>query len=400
MKILLVLGATSFQVPLIKQAKKMGNYVITTDYNLDNPGHRYSNECINISTIDLKEILEFVKLKKIDGIITSSSDIAVSTIGYICDKLCLPGISFDQGNILTKKNLFRKFQKEEKFNYPEFYVFNEASKFISTTQKLEGTYIMKPVDRSGSIGVKILFCPIKKEDILYVEKQFNEVKNSSFMKMIILEEFIEGIEYGGDMFIKDGEIKSFCITNKKLLGVIPIGHTIPVKLPQKMQNIIKKNLKSVLDRLKIKNGPVNFDVMVNNNNEVFILEMSPRLGGNCIPQIIKFGTGFDEIKESINIALDLPPRFFRKKISTPAGARILKSLKTGKINYLSPKKDIFSKFSTFLKELLYDHKPGENVFKFDQGNKRIGHFIIVADFLNDLESIIEEIENEIRIVIE
>ena len=181
------------------------------------------------------------------------------------------------------------------------------------------------------------------------------------------------------------------------LKVIPISHTIPVKLQQKIQNLIKKDLKSVLDILKIRNGPVNFDVIVSKNNEVIIVEMSPRFGGNCIPQVIKAGTGFDELKESINIALDQPSRYFRKNTFKPAGSRILNSLRTGKLNYITPKYNICSKYSKFLKELIYDYKIGEMVYKFDQGNKRIGHFVVSADSLKQLESIIEKIDSKIKI---
>jgi len=403
MKRLLILGATPFQVPLIEMAKKMGNYVITADYDLNNPGHKYSNESIKISTVNKDSILEYSRSKKIDGILTGASDVAVSTVGFICDELSLPGISLKQGNILTKKHLFRKFQEDNAFNHPEYFEFDDFSEFMATLIKIKGKYILKPVDRSGSIGVKIISLPLKKEYMGFIEDHFIEAKNSSIIKKVILEEFIEGIEYGGDIFLNDQEIKSFNITNKELLGekyVIPIGHTIPVRLSQEVQNSIKFSIKTILDKLEINNGPINFDVMVTKDNEVVILEMSPRFGGNGIPQIIKTGTGFDTLKESINTALDLPSEFFKKETSNPAGSRILKSLKTGRLKYITPVKDILLKFPENIKELVYDYKPGDQIYKFDQGNKRIGHFIVVSNELEQLEHIIREIESKIIIIVD
>ena len=87
-KRLLMLGGSMQQIPAIKQAKKMGHYVITCDYLPDNPGHQYSDEFYNVSTTDLEGVLALAKRLKIDGIeVAYASDWAAPTAAYVSEKL-------------------------------------------------------------------------------------------------------------------------------------------------------------------------------------------------------------------------------------------------------------------------------------------------------------------------
>ena len=45
-----MLGGSLYQVYAIKEAVKMGYYVITCDYLPNNPGHQYAHEYYNGST--------------------------------------------------------------------------------------------------------------------------------------------------------------------------------------------------------------------------------------------------------------------------------------------------------------------------------------------------------------
>jgi hypothetical protein len=52
MKKILMPGGSHFQFPLIKTAVVMGYHIITCDYLPNNPGHKFSHECYNISTAE------------------------------------------------------------------------------------------------------------------------------------------------------------------------------------------------------------------------------------------------------------------------------------------------------------------------------------------------------------
>ncbi len=61
MKKILMIGGSHFQIPAIKYARDVGYYVITADYSVNNPGHKYSHEYYNVSTIDKDAVLKLAQ---------------------------------------------------------------------------------------------------------------------------------------------------------------------------------------------------------------------------------------------------------------------------------------------------------------------------------------------------
>ena len=58
-----MLGGSLYQVYAIKEAVKMGYYVITCDYLPNNPGHQYAHEYYNVSTTDKEAVYELHMLQ-------------------------------------------------------------------------------------------------------------------------------------------------------------------------------------------------------------------------------------------------------------------------------------------------------------------------------------------------
>ena len=122
-KRILFLGGSKFQLPPIKYAKSQGHYVITCDYLPDNPGHAFADEYHNVSTTDLKAVLELAKRLKIDGVVAYASDPAAPTCAYVGNKLGLPSNPYESVLTLARKDLFRAFLDKHNFHTP----FREAS---------------------------------------------------------------------------------------------------------------------------------------------------------------------------------------------------------------------------------------------------------------------------------
>src|SRR5699024_4642312 len=143
-------------VPAIKYAKEAGYHVITADYKPDNPGHKFSDEYYNVSTIEKDELLKLSSKLNIDGILSYASDPGAPTAAYVSEKLDLPGNPYHSVLTLQRKDLFRKFLKEHGFNVPESKAFKNACDAEEYVEYLLDSYkriIVKPVDSSGSKGV-------------------------------------------------------------------------------------------------------------------------------------------------------------------------------------------------------------------------------------------------------
>lgn len=400
MKTLLVLGATPFQIPIVRKAHERGHRVITIDNVPGNPAHSLADESADISTTDREAVCRFARDRRVDGIMTGASDVAVTTVGFVADSLGLPGITYEQGLTLTRKDLFRSLQREAGLRHPEFFVCDEWAQCRKVAQDLDGIYILKPVDRSGSAGTAIVHVsgPARWKDI---RSCFEAAREASLKGKVILEAVIQGVEQSGDLFLRDGRIISLHLTNKNLTPgrhPVPRGHTIPSRLESVVQEGVRRGLLEVVTRLGVKDGPMNFDVIVDPGGASTILEMSPRFGGNCIPQVIEYGAGFDEIGAAIDLCLgervDLSSVGLRDSV-VPTGSRIFGSPVDGILRGVRARAHVLKEYGSSVHELVYDLNEGARVRRFTQGNRRLGHVVASAGDPDRLESLLDEIESAV-----
>ncbi len=96
MKRILILGAGAAQLSLIQKAAEMGLYVIVSSSPGSYPGFRYANKYYTVDTTDLGGILHIAETEQIDGIVTTGTDVAVRSIGYVNTALKLSGISWEK----------------------------------------------------------------------------------------------------------------------------------------------------------------------------------------------------------------------------------------------------------------------------------------------------------------
>ncbi|MEI3245893.1 MAG: hypothetical protein V8S26_07225 [Lachnospiraceae bacterium] len=103
MKNLMIMGAGIYQVPLIKTAKRMGVHTIVVSIPGDYPGFALADEVCYENTVDYEAVLGIAREKHVDGIVTAGTDVAVITIGKVCDELGLKGLSFASAEIASNK---------------------------------------------------------------------------------------------------------------------------------------------------------------------------------------------------------------------------------------------------------------------------------------------------------
>lgn len=306
MKKLLLLGGSTQQVIAIETAKKLGYFTILCDYLEDNPGQHVADKFYLKSTTDKEEILRIASEEKIDGILAYASDPAAPTAAYVSNKLNLPGNPYDSVNILCNKDLFRDFLKEHGF-------FSPVSKGYSNLDvalcDLESDYftfpvIIKPVDSSGSKGVT------QCNNALEAKVALTQAMRYSKNGRIIIEEFVDkkGYQIAGDGLSINGELVFRCFANDHFdhncsNPFVPISASFPSVLPEHIQGKIHSEIQRLISLLNMKNCTYNFDIRVDKDDNVYLMEVAPRNGGNYIPQIIKYATGIDLVEYAIKIAM-------------------------------------------------------------------------------------------------
>jgi len=303
-KKILFLGGSFFQIPPIRYAKDQGHYIITCDYFPHNPGHKYADEYHNVSTTDQEAALELARRLGIDGVVVYGSDPAAITAAYIADKLGLCGNPYESVKVLTQKDIFRDFLRKNNFNTPfsaSFSSLSEAEEYLnSVTQPV----MIKPVDSSGSKGVFKITSPEQ------LPLAFAEALSYSRVKRVIIEEYIErkGCQIAGDGFVINGKLVFRCFGQEhfnKRNPFSPVGESFPLQLAEVLQSKVHDEIERLLLLLNMKTGALNFDIVLNKNNDVFLMEIGPRAGGHLISEVIKYSTGVDLVKYIVDGALGL-----------------------------------------------------------------------------------------------
>lgn len=377
-----MLGGSKTQISAIKKAREMGYYIIICDMNVNAPGKQYAHEFYKISTKDKGAILKLAKSLEIDGIVCYAADSGAPTVAYVAEKLGLPSHPYESVKILTNKDLFRKFQNENKLNVPNAEGFDSFEAAKAKFNKFKLPVMVKPVDSAGSRGVS------KIDSIDQLEEKVENALKFSSSKRFIIEEYIEnyGPHIGGDGFSVDGKLVFRCFSNEYFATdssnpFVPIIASWPYSLSNKIQNKIHNEIQKVLDLLNMKTGSYNFDIRIDKDENVYIIELTPRNGGDCYPEAIMYATGIDLIEYTIKAALgedcsDL-------KMVEPNGywaTYVLNSEKSGVFKELEIKKD-FSEDNIVNFDLLV--KQNEIISPFLGSREKIG--VMITRFSSQLE---------------
>lgn len=393
----LILPAGIYQLPAVLKAKDLGCRVITADNNPQNPGHKYADRCEFISASEQESILALAQEENIDAIFTMASDIALKTVAHVSRVLGLnETVDPEYLDTIYLKNKFRHFQQNSGFHSPVFYSAASFNAFKLALSELGLPAIIKPAEASGSRGLYYL-----DKNSAYTDNELREMFRStqSYSRngIVCLEQFIAGEDISGDALIIDGRIVFCAITNKYLTPApefIPIGHSIPSLLSAAKKADIKALLQQAVKALRIKNGGLNFDIIVAEGAD-YIIEMSPRLGGNCIQNIINHGTGLDIVEAALLIALGKKPQI-REYITGPTGVRILRSSRDGFFISHSDLSELKREHPGII-EIRIDVQPGAAVRRFTEGAHRIGHVICKADSVRELERELDNVEEALNI---
>lgn len=298
-KKILILGGSDFQIPLIQAAQNAGLFVITCDYLPDNPGHKISDKYINESTTDKEAVLKVAIENKIDAIATFSSDPAIPTIGYVAELLNLPGISIEAAEAFSNKDLFRQVLTQAELKTPDFFI--TKTNVIPSGMNPNKRYIVKPVDSSGSKGVRL--SDGTKENIISC---IDYALGFSRSDKCIIEEYVDGPQIHGDGFLQDGKLIASYFGDHYFYtatdSFIPISTRWPTAHTQ-IYTQLKEQLEKLSTHTGYLNGPVNVEARISSNDEVYIIEVGARNGGNFVPIIQEKLTGFDYVDAILKVSI-------------------------------------------------------------------------------------------------
>ena len=308
MKKLLLLGGASYLLPVIREAQAMGIHVITCDYLPDNIAHKYSDEYRDVSIIDKDAVLEAAKELRIDGIMSFACDPGVTTAAYVAEKLSLPFAgSYESVCILQNKARFRDFLREHGFNVPWSYSFRSVAEAVENADKLAYPAIVKPVDSAGSKGVSRI------DSASELPSAVECALSYSFSDTVIVEEFLEkeGASSDTDSFSVDGVLRYASFDDQLFDAAAdnpytPAAYCWPSSMPDWAQKELRGELQRLITLLELKTSVYNIETRLCKNGKTYIMEMSPRGGGNRLCEVLYRASGVNLIRNAVRAAVSLP----------------------------------------------------------------------------------------------
>ncbi|MCQ2370483.1 MAG: ATP-grasp domain-containing protein [Akkermansia sp.] len=396
-KKLMLLGGLRYLLPVIDAAHKLGIHVITCDYLPDNIAHKYSDEYCNVSIIDKEAVLAAARELQIDGIMSFAVDPGVVSAAYVQQEMGLPGCPYESVCILQNKDRFREFLRAHGFNCPWSFGFASVQEALDAAEQYTYPAIVKPTDSAGSKGVGRVDSPAE------LPAALQEAMRCSLSGHIIVEQFIEkvGDTTGSDSFAVDGELRFVSFDDQVFDPAspnpyTPSAHCWPSTMPEDKQAELRAELQRLISLLNLGTSIFNIEARVGTDGKVYIMEVSPRGGGNRLAEVIRMGAGVDLITASVRAAVGLPVQGVEQKPFNGAWAIMaLHAPREGVFHHL----EISPAMQPHVVEEALLVKPGDTVHPFRGANDAIGHLILHYDTRDALTAAMRQMEQNVRVVL-
>jgi len=395
---LLILGANTETIPLIKTAQNMGFFVIVTDNNPQSPAKKYADSSINIDGIDIDNIVNFCKQEKIDGILVGVADKLVQTYAKVCGILGLPQyIDIEASQILSNKKNFDNYCQSLK---------------IQTIPKINLTNINENILANGILLKPSDGCSGKGINVAYTLEDLKIYYNESMKYSISHDVLIEKCMYGDEIFayftIIDNEVYLSAvadkITNKSqgITGKVILNSIYPSKYTQLFYDTQYQKINKLIKSLNINTGIFMISAFVE-NNEFYLYDPGCRLQGEAPDMVLENIFGIDSKQMLISYALG---KLYQKPLHIESSyyfdnicaATVWILGKSGTIDKIVGLDDVKNKFGVY--HLLQRLFPGDvitdNMVKTEA--QVIARIYTKAKNIEELQNNIRSIRDHIKVI--
>lgn len=397
-KRLMLLGGIRYLLPVIKAAHEQGYYVITADYLPANIAHKYSDEYVNVSIIDKEAVLKVAREKEIDGIMSFGVDPGVIAASYVQNQMGLPSFGpFESVVILQNKDKFRAFLRDNGFNVPWAYGFDSVEDALLNRTKFTFPLIVKPTDSAGSKGCT------RVDDESTLKSALEYAMKYSIGEKIIVEEFIEkrGCSSDTDSYAEDGVLKFVSFSAQRfddnaINPYTPAAYSWPSTFTEDEEAYLTSEIQRLITLLGMKTAVFNIETRVGKNGRPYIMELTPRGGGNRLCEMLRYATGVDLITAITRAMVgDEPGEIKQKPYDGYWAEVILHAERSGVFQEL--------KIDPALKPYVIEEdlwvNPGNSVRGFEGANDALGTLVLKFDNDDTILNVVSKIHQLVKVCI-
>ena len=390
MKKLMVLGASYSQIPLIRAAKRRGLHVIAASIPGNYAGFAEADEIAYADITDPDAVLEAAKKAGIDGITTCCMDVGTYAMGYVCEKMGLPGPGILAVRASSDKSVEKQLYEQHGVPTAKFRIVRERSEVREALKDLTMPVMVKAVDLMGSRGIR------KAETPEEAEEAFDLAMQATGKDFCIIEEFIDGTMFGVEAMI-DGDELSYCLPlGNDMKGgnpSFPTGHYVPWSPDPARAEEVYEQIRDVTERaaraLGFRHCAMDLDCMWK-DGRIYVIEATCRAGATCITDTVSIYYGFDYFEAIVRAALgeetescfrgDQVPRM-------PSVTKLLASSAEGVVERICRPADLPENVT----DLSFNVAPGDSVRQMENGRDRIGQLIVKGSSVRMCRETIENV---------
>lgn len=257
--------------------------------------------------------------------------------------------------------------------------------------------IVKPTDSAGSKGVT------RVDDPKELKKGIEYALSFSHCDEFIIEDFItqKGFSSDTDSFSVDGELKFVSFNSQRFDAdaenpYTPAAYSWPSSMSDEHQEELKNEIQRLLHLLNMGTSIYNVETREGTDGKAYIMEVSPRGGGNRLAECLHYATGVDLVKNTVRAAVGLPVEGVEQKPYDGCWAEvILHSDRAGVFDSLWIADDI--KENVFERDLWIE--AGTEVGGFSAANEAIGTLILRFDTDERLQQVMKDINQYVKVVL-
>lgn len=395
-KRLLILGAGRGQTGLYRAAKDLGYTVIAGTMPDNNPPCiPMADEVCYMNIANPDEVLNKTLKLKINGVATCCLDTGISALGKLCDSLSLVGLSEEAALMCNDKAKMKKAFIKNNVSTARYYEISNETQLEQALDVIGFPVIIKATDLQGSRGIYI--CRSKDKAI----GSFQRVMEQTHRPHCIVEEYIEGEEFGAQAFIYENEILFIMPHGDNTFmshTAVPVGHYVPLKLEKDILTQTQNVVESAIKAVGLNNCAVNADLIVR-DNKVYVIEITGRVGANCLPELVESKYGIEYYKMIAAMAVgDNPVKFWENRNSYETAALAKMIINTEKDGILERIEYEREKDPDIVEVTFFKHT-GDEIRKFVDSNDCIGQMIVKGSDLHECEKKERHVLSQINLVL-
>ena len=235
--------------------------------------------------------------------------------------------------VLTCRNKFdsKKAWQEHDLPCPKAGIVERLVEAVSFMDRIGGPVVLKPATGAGS---ELVFCCHDHDDLadafrtvdahltahpnarMYLASGANGLVPSH--PPLVIEQFVEGPEFSCDFIVDEDELDIIRVARKIPAGDGFVGTTlayiVPATLPSEIDiSRLRNQLRRAARAVGVTRSVCMIDFIVS-DGRAYMLELTPRPGGDCLPPLIRCSSGLDMLELTLDFAEQLP-------VAVPSEAR-------------------------------------------------------------------------------